>query len=263
MATGLPPPPINDQPGSFTWLEWYRQLRNYISTNGSVPWYVINFAGSNITDIATRDHDQLQNLDGGTAGEHYHLTSAQHSALTAGPHNNLSGLQGGTSAQYYHLTADQHAAISNSLELLDTTASQALPTTPTVLKPPTTVISSGITYNSTTGEIVFTNGGSYAFELMLNADPSGVNRTIYFYADLDTGSGYATRQYSARSARLTVLGEEQTLFSSANYFTKGTKLKLYVWCSAATVNVNTTNVPGTTPGTVTIPAIRLLFAGSL
>ena len=77
MATGLPPPPINDQPGSFTWLEWYRQLRNYISTNGSVPWYVINFAGSNITDIATRDHDQLQNLDGGTAGEHYHLTLAE------------------------------------------------------------------------------------------------------------------------------------------------------------------------------------------
>ena len=77
MATGLPPPPINDQPGSFTWLEWYRQLRNYISTNGSVPWYIINFAGSNITDIATRDHDQLQNLDGGTAGEHYHLTLAE------------------------------------------------------------------------------------------------------------------------------------------------------------------------------------------
>jgi len=77
MATGLPPPPINDQPGSFTWLEWYRQLRSYISTNGSVPWYVINFAGSNITDIATRDHDQMQNLDGGTAGEHYHLTLAE------------------------------------------------------------------------------------------------------------------------------------------------------------------------------------------
>ena len=107
MATGLPPPPINDQPGSFTWLEWYRQLRNYISTNGSVPWYVINFAGSNITDIANRDHDNLQNLDGGTAGEHYHLTAAQHSALTAGPHNNLSGLQGGTSGEYYHLTANE------------------------------------------------------------------------------------------------------------------------------------------------------------
>ena len=116
MATGLPPPPINDQPGSFTWLEWYRQLRNYISTNGSVPWYVINFAGSNITDIATRDHDQLQNIDGGTAGEHYHLTAAQHAALTAGPHNTLSGLQGGTSGEYYHLTANEVRNARNTLE---------------------------------------------------------------------------------------------------------------------------------------------------
>ena len=116
MATGLPPPPINDQPGSFTWLEWYRQLRNYISTNGSVPWYVINFAGSNLTDIATRDHDQLQNLDGGAAGEHYHLTAAQHAALTAGPHNTLSGLQGGTSGEYYHLTANEVRNARNTLE---------------------------------------------------------------------------------------------------------------------------------------------------
>ena len=116
MATGLPPPPINDQPGSFTWLEWYRQLRNYISTNGSVPWYVINFAGSNITDIATRDHDHLQNIDGGTAGEHYHLTAAQHAALTAGPHNTLSGLQGGTSGEYYHLTANEVRNARNTLE---------------------------------------------------------------------------------------------------------------------------------------------------
>lgn len=80
---GLPPPPINDQPGSFTWLEWYRQLRSYISTNGSVPWYVINFAGSNITDIATRNHDSMQSIQGGTAGEHYHLTAAELSTIAS------------------------------------------------------------------------------------------------------------------------------------------------------------------------------------
>ena len=76
-STGLPPPPINDSPGSFTWLEWYRQLRSYISTSGSVPWYVIDFAGSNITDIATREHNTLQSTQGGTAGEKYHLTLAE------------------------------------------------------------------------------------------------------------------------------------------------------------------------------------------
>lgn len=79
MAAGsLPPPPINDKPGSFTWLEWYRQLRSYISTSGSVPWYIINFAGSNITDIALRDHNNLQGLQGGGTGEMYHLTLAQY-----------------------------------------------------------------------------------------------------------------------------------------------------------------------------------------
>lgn len=79
---GLPPPPIQDKPGSFTWLEWYRQLRNYISTSGSVPWYVINFAGSNITDLAIRLHNTLQGLQGGTAGEMYHLTNDEHIAVT-------------------------------------------------------------------------------------------------------------------------------------------------------------------------------------
>lgn len=78
---GLPPPPIQDKPGSFTWLEWYRQLRNYISTSGSVPWYIINFAGSNITDIAIRLHNSLQGLQGGTSGEMYHLTNAEHTAV--------------------------------------------------------------------------------------------------------------------------------------------------------------------------------------
>ena len=115
MASGLPPPPVNDQPGSFAWLEWYRQLRNYVSTSGSVPWYIINFSGSNLTDLATRLHNNLQGLQGGTSGEQYHLTAAQHAALSAGPHNNLSGLQGGTTVERYHLTATQHNDIINGV----------------------------------------------------------------------------------------------------------------------------------------------------
>lgn len=85
MANGLPPPPVNDKPGSFAWLEWYRQLRNYVSTSGSVPWYIINFSGSNITDIAQRSHENLQVLQGGTSGQHYHLTNQQHLIITATP----------------------------------------------------------------------------------------------------------------------------------------------------------------------------------
>ena len=104
---GLPPPPIQDKPGSFTWLEWYRQLRNYISTSGSVPWYIINFAGSNITDIAIRLHNSLQGLQGGTAGEMYHLTNAEHTTLANSEQNgwtptftNLTVVNGTGAATY-------------------------------------------------------------------------------------------------------------------------------------------------------------------
>jgi hypothetical protein len=131
MPTGqLPPPPVNDKPGSFTWLEWYRQLRNYVSTSGSVPWYIINFAGSNITDIALRAHNQLQGLQGGGAGEMFHLTAAEYSALTTGPHNNLSGLQGGTTGEYYHLTQKQNEQVINAyLSVTSSTATVSNQTT--------------------------------------------------------------------------------------------------------------------------------------
>ena len=88
MAAGLPPPPTTDQTGSYAWLEWFRQLRNYISTTGSVPWSIINFAGSNISDIASRSHQSLQALQGGTSGQYYHLTAAEQSELST--HNNVT-----------------------------------------------------------------------------------------------------------------------------------------------------------------------------
>jgi hypothetical protein len=113
MATkALPPPPINDAPGSFTWLEWYRQLREYISTSGSVPWYIINFADSNITDIQNRDHNALTNIQGGAAGERYHLTAAQHASLGAGEHNSLASIQGGSTTERYHLTELQYDSVT-------------------------------------------------------------------------------------------------------------------------------------------------------
>lgn len=93
---GLPPPPINDKPGSFTWLEWYRQLRNYVSTSGSVPWYIINFAGSNITDIALREHNNLQGIQGGAAGEKYHLSSAETTLITQRSYGEMYANNAGT-----------------------------------------------------------------------------------------------------------------------------------------------------------------------
>ena len=233
MAIGLPPPPVNDQPGSFTWLEWYRQLRNYVSTSGSVPWFIINFAGSNITDIAARDHGNLQGLQGGGAGERYHLT------------------------------LNQSNRISNHINLVVTSSGIVLPTTPTIFQPSGTVTNSGITYDSSTGIWTFLNGGSYSLTFMLDATASAANKTIYFYVDFDTGSGFVTQRYTARSRLLAFTTEEQTLFTSSNYFEAGTKLRFYLWSNSATVTLNSTDVPGTPAGTVTIPACRISWEGGL
>lgn len=233
MAQGLPPPPVNDQPGSFTWLEWYRQLRNYVSTSGSVPWYIINFAGSNITDIAARDHGNLQGLQGGAAGARYHLSQTEYNRM------------------------------SNYIDVQTTTSGIVLPTTPTVIKPATTVGSNGITYDSSTGIYTFTYGGTYSLTITLNATASAANKTIYFYAEENIGSGWVIRRYSARSRLLATTIEEQSLFSASINFAAGTQTRHTIWASSATITLNSTDVPGTTAGTVTIPALRVSWEGGL
>lgn len=146
---GLPPPPINDKPGSFTWLEWYRQLRNYVSTSGSVPWYIINFSGSNITDIALRDHNQLQGLQGGTAGEKYHLTSSQATSLV--------GLTSGTDSTAHYHTSDRDRANHSGTQSYTTItglgplATQSAGYTGTITTAKLTALGSN-------GSMTFTNG---------------------------------------------------------------------------------------------------------
>lgn len=79
MAAGVPPPPLNSPSGSYYWLEWYTNLTNFL--NGTnIPWANINFTGSNITDLLTRNHNDLQNIQGGfgtsqATGLHFHMTA--------------------------------------------------------------------------------------------------------------------------------------------------------------------------------------------
>lgn len=75
MANGVPPPPIGAASGSYAWIEWYTELTNFLNSGGTVSWTSINFTGSNITSILTRNHNDLQNIQGGGAGNRYHLAS--------------------------------------------------------------------------------------------------------------------------------------------------------------------------------------------
>ena len=66
MAYKLPPLPTGIAPGSGYWNDWYEKLRNLVN--------------SIVDGLA---HNLLSGLQGGQAGEYYHLTSAQHADLTA------------------------------------------------------------------------------------------------------------------------------------------------------------------------------------
>ena len=82
MANKIPPAPIGALPGSSYWNDWVEKLRNLVNSGSIVQlWSSINFTGSNITDIVTRNHNNLQSFQGGTAGEYYHMTSAQNTLV--------------------------------------------------------------------------------------------------------------------------------------------------------------------------------------
>ena len=81
MADILPPAPVNDPPSSYGWIDWYVKLVNFVNTQSNISWASINKAGSNLTDLVTRLHNDLQTVQGGAAGDRQHLTTAQVNAV--------------------------------------------------------------------------------------------------------------------------------------------------------------------------------------
>lgn len=64
MTQKLPPLPVGVAPGSGYWNDWYEKLRKIIND-------LIGGVG----------HNTLGGLQGGSAGEYYHLTNAEYAAL--------------------------------------------------------------------------------------------------------------------------------------------------------------------------------------
>ncbi len=58
--------------------DWFRKLRNFVTdASGLIPWTSISKTGSNLTDLVTRNHNSLQNISGGAAGDYYHLKQTE------------------------------------------------------------------------------------------------------------------------------------------------------------------------------------------
>jgi hypothetical protein len=84
MAGKLPPTPMGVPPGHSFWNDWYEKLRSLVN-DSIVSFSDLDFSGSNLTSIATRNHNDLQNIQGGVAGQYNHLTNAELAALSAIP----------------------------------------------------------------------------------------------------------------------------------------------------------------------------------
>jgi hypothetical protein len=125
------------------------------------------------------------------------------------------------------------------------TASVALPTTPTVIKPNITTRAEGVGYDSSTGIFTINQSQNYTLAFQINATPSG--------------SGWAPNLYSGRQLNLPNAQETQVVAVASRYFEVGTQIRFYVW-GDATVTLITSNLPGTTAGTVQKPAFRLTIA---
>ena len=112
----LPPlsNPITSEPVSLTWSAYFSNLKNYIDTLD--------------TAVRVRLHNALDQIQGGSTTERYHLTQAQHDNTAQLPifngdetqflsgaatfltpdHGSLLSLQGGADGEHYHLTASQY-----------------------------------------------------------------------------------------------------------------------------------------------------------
>lgn len=98
MATPLPPIPNNPIGENYTWRDWLSKVQGILASGTTLLWSNINFTGSNLRDIQTKQHNALDNIQGGTTNEYYHLSALQYSYLAALPTLPLSVSNGGTGA---------------------------------------------------------------------------------------------------------------------------------------------------------------------
>jgi hypothetical protein len=73
----LPPPPTGEDVKSPAFRDWFFKLQKYIQLYATNMFSGLDFTGSNLTSILTRNHNDLQNIQGGAANDYQHLTTAQ------------------------------------------------------------------------------------------------------------------------------------------------------------------------------------------
>jgi hypothetical protein len=85
MAYQIPPIPNNPITDTFVWRDWFFKVSQILVQQASIAWTSLDFTGSNLLNIQTRQHNALQSIQGGNAGQYYHLTQAEYTTVTTLP----------------------------------------------------------------------------------------------------------------------------------------------------------------------------------
>jgi hypothetical protein len=85
MAVQLPPIPNNPITDVFVWRDWFYKVSQLLGEQAGLAWTTINFTGSNLRDIQTRQHNALQSIQGGVGSEYYHLSQTQWNSVVSLP----------------------------------------------------------------------------------------------------------------------------------------------------------------------------------
>ena len=98
MATKLPPIPNNPITDVFVWRDWFFKVSQALISQASTNFVDLNFTGSNLQSIETRQHNALQAIQGGQGGQYYHLSAAQYATIVSFPTVPFTVPNGGTGA---------------------------------------------------------------------------------------------------------------------------------------------------------------------
>ena len=159
-------------------------------------------------------------------------------------------------------TAQTTAWEPSYIEAFDRTASIAITTTPTLLKPASFLppVSEGITYDPVTGVFTFQYEGVYSLSISLNLAGTNNNQIVYVYAQKDVGAGWANTPNSGKAYKLFNNTDVQFVNPQSVYRAAGEKTRYYIFANNAGPTLVTQTLPGVTP-TVYVPAIRIQYAG--
>lgn len=154
--TRIPPPPVQSEDRSI-WNNWYIAVKDAINNlRADLKWINLDFTGSNITDVQSRSHQNLQNLQGGSSTERYHLTSTQATAIAAFNATQWTDLtDNGDTTIHYH-ASDRARANHTGTQTLATISDAGTAASQSGLS--VTITTAPITGGGTTGSMTFTNG---------------------------------------------------------------------------------------------------------